>query len=121
MGEDVASLAETYAEDPYKSKLIGKTEKLDDTKYKNQYAEAHGIEKDSKEYDNIDEDDIAYMLAYNKALEEVEDNTEDYIKLLKDKKLNRILLIATGALTNATTSQQGESIPGIAHAVSIEN
>ena len=44
MGEDVASLAETYAEDPYKSKLIGKTEKLDDTKYKNRYAEAHGIE-----------------------------------------------------------------------------
>lgn len=86
MGEDVASLAETYAENPYKSKLIGKTEKLDDTKYKNQYAEAHGIEKDSKEYDNIDEDDIAYMLAYNKALEEVEDNTEDYIKLLKDTK-----------------------------------
>lgn len=40
---------------------------------------------------------------------------------IKDKKLNRILLIATGALTNATTSQQGESIPGIAHAVSIEN
>lgn len=44
-----------------------------------------------------------------------------FFKLLKDKKLNRILLIATGALTNATTSQQGESIPGIAHAVSIEN
>ena len=86
MGEDVASLAETYAEDPYKSKLIGKTEKLDDTKYKNRYAEAHGIEKDSKEYDNISEEDIAYMLAYNKALEEVEDNTEDYIKLLKDTK-----------------------------------
>ena len=86
MGEDVASLAETYAEDPYKSKLIGKTEKLDDTKYKNQYAEAHGIEKDSKEYDNISEDDIAYMLAYNKALEEVEGNTKDYIKLLKDTK-----------------------------------
>ena len=44
-----------------------------------------------------------------------------FFKQLKDKKLNRILLIATGALTNATTSQQGESIPGIAHAVSIEN
>lgn len=86
MGEDVTSLAETYAENPYKSKLIGKTEKLDDTKYKNRYAEAHGIEKDSKEYDNISEEDIAYMLAYNKALEEVEDNTEDYIKLLKDTK-----------------------------------
>ena len=41
-------------------------------------------------------------------------------KQLKNKKLKRILLIATGALTNATTAQQGESIPGIAHAVSIE-
>ena len=39
---------------------------------------------------------------------------------LKNKKLKKILLIATGALTNATSSQQGESIPGIAHAVSIE-
>lgn len=39
---------------------------------------------------------------------------------LKHKKLKRILLMATGALTNATTAQQGESIPGIAHAVSIE-
>ncbi len=39
---------------------------------------------------------------------------------LKEKKLKKILLIATGALTNATSSQQGESIPGIAHAVSIE-
>ena len=41
-------------------------------------------------------------------------------KLLKTKELKKILLIATGALTNATTAQQGESIPGIAHAVSIE-
>ncbi len=39
---------------------------------------------------------------------------------LKNKKLKKILLIATGALTNATSAQQGESIPGIAHAVSIE-
>ena len=39
---------------------------------------------------------------------------------LKTKKLKKLLLIATGALTNATSSQQGESIPGIAHAVSIE-
>ncbi len=39
---------------------------------------------------------------------------------LKTKKLKKILLIATGALTNATSAQQGESIPGIAHAVSIE-
>lgn len=40
---------------------------------------------------------------------------------LKQEKLNKILLIATGALTNATSAQQGESIPGIAHAISIEN
>lgn len=39
---------------------------------------------------------------------------------LKQKKLKRILLIATGALMNSTSSQQGESIPSIAHAVSIE-
>lgn len=42
-------------------------------------------------------------------------------KQLLEKKYNKVLLIATGALTNATTSQQGESIPGIAHAISIEN
>lgn len=39
---------------------------------------------------------------------------------LKQKKLNKILLVATGALMNSTSSQQGESIPGIAHAVAIE-
>ena len=43
-----------------------------------------------------------------------------YFKQLKNKKLKKILLIATGALMNSTTSQQGESIPGIAHAISIE-
>ena len=41
-------------------------------------------------------------------------------KQLKNKKLRKILLIATGALMNSTSAQQGESIPGIAHAVSIE-
>lgn len=41
-------------------------------------------------------------------------------KKLKEKKYKRILLIATGALMNSTSSQQGETIPGIAHAVSIE-
>ena len=35
-------------------------------------------------------------------------------------QIKKLLLIATGALMNATSSQQGESIPGIAHAVSIE-
>ncbi len=40
--------------------------------------------------------------------------------MLKQKKYKKVLLIATGALTNSTSAQQGESIPGIAHAVSIE-
>ncbi len=44
-----------------------------------------------------------------------------FFKQLKEKKINKILMIATGALMNATSSQQGESIPGIAHAVAIEN
>ena len=39
---------------------------------------------------------------------------------IKSGNYKKILLIATGALTNALTSQQGESIPGIAHAISIE-
>ena len=41
-------------------------------------------------------------------------------KQLKEKKIKKLLLIATGALMNSTSSQQGETIPGIAHAVSIE-
>ena len=43
-----------------------------------------------------------------------------FYKQLKEQKIKRLLLIATGALTNSTSSQQGESIPGIAHAISIE-
>ncbi len=42
-------------------------------------------------------------------------------KQLLEKKINKVLVIATGALMNSTSSQQGESIPGIAHAISIEN
>lgn len=34
---------------------------------------------------------------------------------------NKVLFIATGALLSVLTSQQGETIPGIAHAVVIEN
>ena len=43
-----------------------------------------------------------------------------FFKQLKNKTIKKILLIATGALMNSTSSQQGESIPGIAHAISIE-
>lgn len=41
-------------------------------------------------------------------------------KQLQEKNIKKVLLIATGALTNSTSAQQGESIPGIAHAISIE-
>ena len=41
-------------------------------------------------------------------------------KQLMAKKLKRVLLVSTGALMSSTSSLQGESIPGIAHAVSIE-
>ena len=40
---------------------------------------------------------------------------------LRHKEINRLLLVPTGALHSVVTMQQGESIPGIAHAVSIEN
>ena len=41
-------------------------------------------------------------------------------KQLKSKKVKKVLLIATGALMNSMSVQQGETIPGIAHAISIE-
>lgn len=42
-----------------------------------------------------------------------------YKKLLS-KEIKKVLLVSTGALMSPTSSLQGESIPGIAHAVSIE-
>lgn len=44
-----------------------------------------------------------------------------FFKLLKQKKLNKVLVVATGALMSTQSSLQGETIPGIAHAISIEN
>ena len=41
-------------------------------------------------------------------------------KRLENGELNRVLLIPTGALVSKTSNLQGESIPGIAHAVSFE-
>ena len=42
-------------------------------------------------------------------------------KKLREKSLKKILLMSTGALLSSLSSQQGESIPGIAHAVTIES
>ncbi|MEG1008354.1 MAG: hypothetical protein RSE41_01650 [Clostridia bacterium] len=41
-------------------------------------------------------------------------------KKLKDKEEKKILLVATGALMSTTSIGQGETIPSIAHLVSIE-
>lgn len=38
---------------------------------------------------------------------------------LKKKELSKVLLVSTGALLSVTSSQQKQSIPGVAHAVSI--
>lgn len=42
-------------------------------------------------------------------------------ELLKEKKINKLLFVATGALMSPVSLGQGESIPGIAHAIAIEN
>jgi len=42
-----------------------------------------------------------------------------YKKLMK-REIKKVLLVSTGALMSTTSSLQGESIPGIAHGVSIE-
>ena len=40
---------------------------------------------------------------------------------LKNKELNRVLFAPTGALLSTVSTQQGESIPGICHAVCVES
>ncbi len=47
-------------------------------------------------------------------------NSYIYDRLIK-KEFDRILLVATGALLSSVSSQQGESIPGIAHVVEVES
>ena len=42
-------------------------------------------------------------------------------KKLRNKELNRVLFVPTGALLSPTTTLQGDTIPCIAHAVTIEN
>lgn len=43
-----------------------------------------------------------------------------FMKKLREGSINRMLFIPTGALHSVVAIQQGETIPGIAHAVSIE-
>ena len=44
-----------------------------------------------------------------------------FYQLLKEKNINKILLVATGALMSPISIGQGETIPCIAHAIAIEN
>ena len=41
-------------------------------------------------------------------------------KLMQDKKLKKVLIVPTGAIFSPTMTFQKESIPSIAHAVSLE-
>jgi len=43
------------------------------------------------------------------------------LRCLQERSWNRILFAPTGALLSLTSTQQGESIPGICHALAIEN
>ncbi|MBE7011081.1 MAG: stage V sporulation protein AD [Ruminococcaceae bacterium] len=43
------------------------------------------------------------------------------LSLMKEQKLNNVLFMATGALLSPTSTMQGESIPSVAHAISISN
>ena len=42
------------------------------------------------------------------------------IRKMKKGEYKKVLLVATGALMSTTASQQGESIPGVSHAVVLE-
>ena len=42
------------------------------------------------------------------------------LQRMNRKKLRNVLFIGTGALMSTTSSQQGESIPGIAHLVYLQ-
>ena len=46
-------------------------------------------------------------------------NSYIYTKLT-NHEYKRVILMSTGALLSTTSSQQGETIPGIAHAVVVE-
>ena len=44
-----------------------------------------------------------------------------FYEKIKSEKLKKVLFIATGALLSSVSTQQGESIPGVAHAVVLES
>ena len=67
---------------------------------------------------NIDEEE--YQGGSGAGCSAVVFNSYIYNKMM-EKKFNKVLFVATGALLSTVSSQQGESIPAIAHAIAIEN
>ena len=67
---------------------------------------------------NIDENE--YQGGSGAGCSAVVFNSYIYNKMM-EKKFNKVLFVATGALLSTVSSQQGESIPAIAHAIAIEN
>ena len=59
--------------------------------------------------------DVYFNRKYNDEIGDLGDSFNSMVKEIKN-----LLLISTGALMSTTSSLQGESIPGIAHAVAIE-
>ncbi|MDY2696535.1 MAG: stage V sporulation protein AD, partial [Eubacteriales bacterium] len=43
------------------------------------------------------------------------------LQKIKQKEYKKVLFVATGALLSSTSTQQGDTIPGVAHAVVIES
>ena len=61
----------------------------------------------------------AYLQQMVELQMEVHRQKAPLLNRLKDGRLHNVLFCATGALMSPTSSQQGESIPGIAHLVRI--
>ncbi len=95
----------------------------------------HGILKELLLADGIEPDTIftdCGMLIYNDKVQDTHSGGSGcgcsasvlcghIIKCMNEGLWNRVLFAATGALMSPTTSMQGESIPGICHAVALEN
>lgn len=43
------------------------------------------------------------------------------LRQMREKKLNKVIISATGALMSTVSNQQGQSIPGISHAIILSN
>ncbi|MBB3108930.1 stage V sporulation protein AD [Paenibacillus phyllosphaerae] len=95
----------------------------------------HGIAKDLLVRDGVPMNDTVFtdcgLLVYDVARQKVQAGGSGcgcsavvtyghLLKRLEQGEFRRILVVATGALLSPLSFQQGESIPGIAHAVAIE-